>query len=226
MNKISIVLADDHMVVREGTRRILEDEPDLKVVGEASDGAEAVRLVMELKPDVAVIDVSMPKLNGIEASRHIKRETPETAVLILSAYDDDEYVSAFLEAGASGYLLKNVSGSILVDAVRTVYAGESVLHPKVTRKVLDHYAALNARRPEDGAKDHLTQREKEVLRLAGKGLSNRDIGNRLFLSPRTVQSHLNRTFHKLQVSCRTEAVTEGLRKGILKLEDISRGDDG
>lgn len=216
------MLADDHVVVREGTRRILEDEGDLKVVGETGDGAEAVRLVRELKPDVAIVDVAMPKMNGIEASRHIKRESPDTAVLILSAYDDDEYVAAFLEAGASGYLLKNVPGSVLVDAVRSVSAGESVLHPTVTRKVLDQYAALSARRPEDD----LTEREKEVLRLAGLGLSNRDIGNRLFISMRTVQSHLNRIFHKLQVTSRTEAVTEGLRKGILKLGDISRGNDG
>ena len=216
------MLADDHVVVREGTRRILEDEGDLKVVGETGDGAEAVRLVRELKPDVAIVDVAMPKMNGIEASRHIKRESPDTAVLILSAYDDDEYVAAFLEAGASGYLLKNVPGSVLVDAVRSVSAGESVLHPAVTRKVLDQYAALSARRPEDD----LTEREKEVLRLAGLGLSNRDIGNRLFISMRTVQSHLNRIFHKLQVTSRTEAVTEGLRKGILKLGDISRGNDG
>ena len=219
------MLADDHVVVREGTRRILEDEPDLKVVGETGDGAEAVRLVRELKPDVAIIDVAMPKLNGIEASRHIKRESPDTAVLILSAYDDDEYVAAFLEAGASGYLLKNVPGSVLVDAVRSVCAGESVLHPAVTRKVLDQYAALSARRPKGSAKDDLTEREKEVLRLAGLGLSNRDIGNRLFISMRTVQSHLNRIFHKLQVTSRTEAVTESLRKGILKLDDISRGND-
>jgi len=204
----------------------LEDEPDLKVVGETGDGAAAVRLVRELKPDVAIIDVAMPNMNGIEASRHIKRECPETAVLILSAYDDDEYVSAFLEAGASGYLLKNVPGSVLVDAVRSVCAGESVLHPAVTRKVLDQYAALSARRPKGRAKDDLTEREKEVLRLAGLGLSNRDIGNRLFISTRTVQSHLNRIFHKLQVTSRTEAVTEGLRKGILKLDDISRGNDG
>src|SRR5450756_716415 len=136
MTGIRILLADDHVMVREGTRRILEKEADLQVVAEASDGREAVALTEREHPDVAVIDISMPVMNGIEATKEIKRIAPQTAVLVLSAYDDDEYVFAILEAGAAGYLLKNARGSEVIDAVRRVHEGESVLHPAIAKKLL------------------------------------------------------------------------------------------
>jgi DNA-binding NarL/FixJ family response regulator len=144
MQAITILLADDHALVREGTRQLLALEDDLRVVAEAADGEEAVRKVEMLQPDVALLDIAMPCLNGIEATKQIKAISPSTAVLILSAYDDDEYVFALLEAGAAGYLLKNVRGRDLVKAIRSVHAGESVLHPVIARKVIDHFSAAAA----------------------------------------------------------------------------------
>ncbi len=216
--RIRILIADDHALVREGTRRILEREEDLEVVGEAADGEEAVALAGRLAPDVAVIDIGMPRVNGIEATRRIKEEHPEIGVLVLTVHDDDPYVYAILEAGAAGYLLKDVRGSELVEAVRSVRAGEAVLHPAIARKVLGRFRAA-AGADEGGVP--LTEREVEVLRLAARGLSNKQIGARLGLSARTVQVHLGRIFRKLRVASRTEAVIHGLRRGWFRLEDLT-----
>ena len=217
MTPIRILLADDHIMVREGTRRILERETDLKVIGEASDGQEAITLAGKDHPDVVIMDISMPVMNGIEATKRIKRIAPQIAVLVLTAYDDDQYVFAILEAGAAGYLLKNARGSEVIDAVRRVYAGESVLHPSIAKKVLRQFV-----RPatETEKMDVITDRELEVLRLAAQGQSNRQIAEKLVLSPRTVQAHMANIFAKLQVGSRTEAVMTGLRKGWFKLEDV------
>ncbi len=217
MTPIRILLADDHIMVREGTRRILERETDLKVIGEASDGQEAITLADKDHPDVVIMDISMPVMNGIEATKQIKRIAPQIAVLVLTAYDDDQYVFAILEAGAAGYLLKNARGSEVIDAVRRVYAGESVLHPSIAKKVLRQFV-----RPaiETEKMDVITDRELEVLRLAAQGQSNRQIAEKLVLSPRTVQAHMANIFAKLQVGSRTEAVMTGLRKGWFKLEDV------
>jgi NarL family two-component system response regulator LiaR len=219
MDKIRIVLADDHVVLREGTRELLEREEDLKVVGEADDGEQAVQLVTELQPDVALMDIAMPKLNGIEATKQIKAIRPATAVLILTAYDNDQYVFALLEAGAAGYLLKDVRARDLIEAIRAVNAGESVLHPVIARKVLNRFARPPNEPTEESALDRLTEREMEVLRLAARSMSNREIAQELVLSVRTVQGHLTNIFSKLQVGSRTEAVLHALRKGWLTLED-------
>jgi len=220
LGKIKILIADDHAVVREGTRQILEREPDLKVVAEAGDGEEAVRLASSSKPDVAIIDIAMPKVDGIEATRQIKALYPTIAVLILTAYDDDQFVFSFLEAGAAGYLLKSVRGRELVDAVRAIYAGESVLHPAIARKVLNRFVPAPGKPRRQEPSDVLSKRETEVLRLASRGLSNQDIANELCLSLRTVQAHLGHIFNKLQVSSRTEAVVHALKEGWITLEDI------
>jgi NarL family two-component system response regulator LiaR len=220
LDKIKVLIADDHAVVREGTRRILEQEEDLDVVGEAADGDEAVRMAASLKPDVAIVDISMPRMDGIEATRQIKAQSPDVTVLILSAYDDDQFVFSLLEAGAAGYLLKSVRSQELVDAVRAVHAGESVLHPAVARKVLNRFVPAADRPQQVKASEILSEREKEILRLATRGLSNSEIAKDLCLSIRTVQGHLGHIFNKLQVSSRTEAVVRALKEGWVTLDDI------
>jgi len=220
LETIRILIADDHAFVREGTRRILEQEPDLEVVAEAGDGEETVKLACDLKPDVALVDVAMPRIDGIEATRRIKAQCPAVAVLVLSAYDDDQFVFGLLEAGAAGYLLKSVRGQEIVDAIRAVHAGESVLHPSVARKVLNRFAGVSGKPRERKSLDLLTEREMDVLKLVTKGLSNKDIAEGLCLSVRTVQGHLANIFNKLRVSSRTEAVVHALKEGWVTLDDV------
>jgi len=219
VSKIRILLAEDHAVVRQGTRELLERESDLEVVAEAGDGEEAVQLASRHQPDVAIMDIAMPKLNGIEATRQIKASHPATAVLVLTAYDNDQYVFAVLEAGAAGYLLKDVHAEELIKAVRAVYAGESVLHPAIARKVINRFAPAASKRAEESVQESLTEREMEVLKLAAKGMTNQEIASELALSVRTVQTHLSNIFGKMQVGSRTEAVLQGLKKGWLVLDD-------
>jgi len=221
VGKIRILIADDHAVVREGTRQILEQEQDLEVVGEAGDGEETVALAIDLKPDVAIVDIAMPKLDGIEATRQIKSLCPAISVLILSAYDDEQFIFSLLEAGAAGYLLKSVRGRELVDAVRAVNAGESVLHPLIARKVLNRFVPASGKAAQEEQLEELSVREMEVLSLAARGLSNQDIASELCLSIRTVQGHLGHIFNKLQVGSRTEAVVHALKKGWVTLDDVS-----
>ena len=220
MDKIRILLAENHVIVREGTREFVQRETDMEVVGEAGDGEEAVKLATELQPDVVVMDIRMPKLNGIEATKRIKELYPSIAVLILTAYDYDQYIFALLEAGAAGYLLKGVRVRELIDAIRAVYAGESVLHPVIARRVIERMMSSAPRFSETQATELLSEREMEVLKLAAKGISNKDIAEQLFLSPRTVQVHLGNIFNKLGVGSRTEAVLYGLRRGWLRLGDL------
>ncbi|MFW6082413.1 MAG: response regulator [Chloroflexota bacterium] len=221
MSKIKIMLAEDHVLVREGTKEMLDREDDMEVVAEVGDGEEAVRLANEHDLDIVVMDIALPELNGIEATRRIKSSQPDIAILVLSAYDDDEYIFALLEAGAAGYLLKDVSTHELVEAIRAVQSGESMLHPAVARKVINRFS----RSAQDGQSradsDELTEREIEVLRLAGKGITNREIAERLSISHRTVQAHLSHIFGKLGVGSRTEAVVSALRRGLLSFDDVS-----
>jgi DNA-binding NarL/FixJ family response regulator len=219
MSEISVLLADDHVLLREGTREMLDREEDLRVVAEASDGEEAVRLAADTQPDVILMDIAMPKLNGIEATKQIKATLPATAILILTAYDDDQYIFALLEAGAAGYLLKNVRGRDLVEAVRAVHAGESVLHPVIARKVIDRFSPEKSQPESRDETESLSDRELEVLRLAARGMSNRDIARHLHLSVRTVQAHLHTIFGKMEVGSRTEAVVQALRLGWLRLDE-------
>jgi NarL family two-component system response regulator LiaR len=220
MSTIKILIADDHAVVRDGTRQILEQEKDMEVIAEAADGAEAVKLAGTTKPDVAIIDISMPGVDGIEATKQIKSLYPSSAVLILSAYDDDQFVFSLLEAGAAGYLLKSVRGRELIEAVRQVHAGESVLHPSIARKVLNRFVPASGKSAGQRSAEVLSDREIEVLRYATRGLSNQEIADELCLSLRTVQAHLGHIFNKLQVSSRTEAVVRALKEGWVTLEDI------
>ena len=220
MDKIRILLADDHIVVREGIRRFIDREDDMEVVGEAGDGEEAVQLATQLKPDVLVMDIAMPKLNGIEATKKIKTLCPAIAVLALTAYDYDQYIFALLEAGAAGYLLKDVSGQELTDAIRAVHGGDSVLHPTVARKVVERFRKPGAKPYDDKTLCLLTEREVEVLKKAARGMSNKEIADELLVSVRTVEASLGSIFNKMGVSSRTEAVVYALKKGWFTLEDL------
>jgi DNA-binding NarL/FixJ family response regulator len=216
-NTIRVLLADDHVMVRRGIRQFLEEAGDIVVVAEAGDGAEAIRLTETHEPDVAVLDIRMPEVTGVDATRQIKERFPRVRVLILTAYDDDPYVFALLQAGADGYLLKTADADELVRAVRTVHQGTTALSPEIAAKVVRQ--AVSGR-PE-GAVDQvelLTPRELDVLRLAARGLTNRAIGHELGISHRTVQGHLASIYGKLGVSSRTEAVTEALRRGWIVVE--------
>lgn len=214
---IRVVLADDHAVVRKGIREFLEAEGDIVVVAEASDGAQAVELVAEHLPDVAVLDIQMPGVTGIEATRRIRAEHPSVKVLVLTAYDDDPYVFALLQAGAHGYLLKTTDSSQLVEAVRAVQRGQPALDATITRKMIETMAGG---RPPGAASaaEALTERELEVLRLAARGLTNKAIAQALSISDRTVQGHLANIYAKMSVGSRTEAVTEALRQGWIVIE--------
>jgi len=220
MGKIKVMLAEDHVLVREGTKEMLDREEDIEVVAEAGDGEEAVQLATEQDFDIVIMDIALPKLNGIEATKQIKDMSPSTAVLVLTAYDDDEYVFALLEAGAAGYLLKDVSTDELVEAIRAVHAGESMLHPAIARKVVNRFSGHGGE-SEETPIEELTEREVEVLQLAGRGITNREIADSLSISHRTVQAHLSHIFDKLGVGSRTEAVVHALRKGLLTFDDVS-----
>ena len=221
MDEITIILCEDHLITRQGIRRLLEDEKGLTIIGEASNGEEVVEMVTELKPDVVVMDIAMPKLNGIEATRQIKLIYPRTGILILSAYDDDEYVFALLKAGAAGYLLKSVGGDELVRAIKAIHNGEPVLDPGIAKKVLNFFKLpekVPAMEPDSG---QLTERELDIIKLAARGLTNKDIAEKLHLSYRTVEGHMRDIFNKLGVGSRTEAVLYGLKNGWFTLEDLT-----
>ena len=209
--EIRILLADDHNLVRAGVRQLLESADDLKVIAEASDGEEAQALIRQHKPDVAVLDIQMPKASGIEVTRWVRSHSPEVGVLILTAYDDDPYVLAVLQAGANGYVLKTGQSEELIQAVRDVYEGKSALDPSITRKLMSNVFP----RAEKKMLDPLTDRELDVLRLAAKGYTNKAIGVQLSISDRTVQGHLAHIFAKLQANSRTEAVMRAVSLGLI-----------
>jgi len=218
MKKISVLVADDHPTFREGLCHFLESEKDMEVVAKPTDGEETVRLAKELLPDVAIIDVAMPKLNGIEAARQIKTANPTTAILMVSAYAYESYLLASVRVGAAGYLLKNAPVSELISAVRSVRSGEAVFDLKAISKILGRLAT------EPGAEskglEGLHDREVEILKIAANGLSNKHIAEKLSISERTVQTHMFHIFKKLGVGSRTEAVLRALREGWLTLDDL------
>jgi two-component system, NarL family, response regulator NreC len=216
MSRLRILLADDHTVVRQGLRKILEDRPQWEVVAEAADGREAVRQAEEVKPDVAIVDVAMPLLNGIEAVRQIARKASGTRVLVLSMHNDEAYVTQMLRAGAAGYLLKDSADVDLVQAVEAVAAGKSFFSPAIARVVADDYV----RQLEDrGASDRyelLSEREREIFQLIAEGKTNKEIAALLFLSPSTVDTHRSRIMEKLDVHSAAEIVLYAVRKGVIR----------
>ena len=223
MDKIRVLIADDHPAFREGLCRLLRDEKDLEVVSVVGDGESAVESAKQFKPDVAIVDISMPKLNGIEAAKQIKEFSSETAVLMVSAYSYPSYVLAALRGGAAGYLLKDTPLSDIINAIRMVNSGEAVFDMKATGKILRRIA--NDKSNGNRVVEELQPREIEVLNLAAKGVGNKEIATKLNISERTVQTHLVNVFRKLHVSSRTEAVLYALKEGWLTMEDLPDRED-
>jgi DNA-binding NarL/FixJ family response regulator len=214
--KTRILIADDHPLLREALSQVFSTQKDMEIVGQANNGEEAVSLTSQLKPDVLVMDIMMPKFDGLEASRQIKKIAPNTAILILTAYDDDNYVLGLLEAGAAGYLMKSARGQDL--------AGESVLHPKIIEKLLKQAMIKPAGTVDRKIRDILSDREMEMLKLLATGMSNKEIADKLYLSLRTVKAHMSNIFTKMTVASRSEALVEGLRTGLITLEDVKQGE--
>ena len=207
--KIRILLADDHNMVRAGIRQLIESAGDMVVIAEASDGEEAQALIQQHRPDVAVLDIQMPKATGIEVTRWVRANLPEVGVLILTAYNDDPYVMAVLQAGANGYVLKTAGADDLIQAVRDVNEGRSALDPAITAKLMQNLFKQSDRAPAEP----LTDRELEVIRLAARGYTNKAIGIQLGISDRTVQGHLAHIFDKMHATSRTEAVMRAVSLG-------------
>ncbi len=212
---IRLILADDHAMVRKGMREFLEEDPGIRVVGEANDGEEAVALVAREHPDMVLLDIQMPRLNGLDAARRIRKESPQTRVLMLTAYEDEPYILAALQLGVSGYLLKTAGSNELVRAVHAVAGGETALSPAVAKKLAQRASGVA---PAEETTESLSERELEVLRLAAKGMGNRQIASELGISDRTVQGHLANIYQKLNVSTRTEAVLAAVRAKWITLE--------
>ncbi len=219
-NPIRVVVVDDHPLLRQALRTVLEKQPDFRVVGEAGDGAEAVRLAELIAPDVVIMDIGMPVMNGIEATRAIKAKCPQTAVLVLTVHNDSEHVLGILDAGAAGYLIKSVFGEEIINAVRAVVTGETIFSAQVFQQLLKHAIRYPSKPILLGTGEKLSARELEILKMAAKGLGNKDIAQQSNLSLRTVKGYMVEIFSKLGVASRTEAVITGLRAGLLTLNDL------
>jgi len=218
MNVTTIVLADDHHIVRKGMRAVLEAEADFRLVGEASDGLEAVQLVERLRPDVLVLDLMMPGLNGLEVARQVGKRSPQTRVLILSMHAGDDYVLEALRTGVTGYVLKDTGMAELVKAVRETVAGRRYLSPALAERAIDAYV-LQTKESTLDRYETLTDRERETLHLAAEGLTNTEVAARLSISPRTVETHRANMMRKLSLQNQTELVIYALRRGIIALEE-------
>jgi len=216
MSSLRIFLADDHTIVRHGLRKILQEQPDWTVVGEADDGREAVRQVLETKPDVVVLDIGMPQLNGVEATRQITRRAPEVKVLILSMHADEAYVTQVLQAGAKGYLLKDSADKDVVRAIAAVAQGKSFFSPAIAKVMLDDYVRRLAEKGITDRYDTLSEREREVFQLIAEGHSNKEIADLLFVSPSTVETHRAHIMEKLGLHSAAELVLYAVRRGVIQ----------
>ncbi len=218
---ITVVLADDHRIVREGLHALLKVEPGLTVLGEAGDGLEAIEMVKKLSPDVVVLDLMMPGLNGLEAARQIRKERPQTGIVILSMYDDEGFVLEALANGSSGYVLKDAGSADLARAVREVAAGHRYLSPSLSDRAIEAYQRLGHAGTLDKY-DTLTTREREVLQLSVEGHTNSEIATRLGISVRTAETHRSKVMHKLGVHTQTDLIRYALRRGIIPMDGASR----
>lgn len=216
---IRLLLADDHAVVRSGLRLLLEAQPDLAIVGEAENGEEAIRRTAELRPDVVLMDIEMPGMNGIEAARRIKAQSPGTSVLALTMYEDDQYFFEMLRAGASGYVPKRAAPDELASAIRAVSRGEVFIHPSLAGRLVQDYLQRCDVEVQEQATGDLTPREQEVLTLIAQGLSNNEIADQLVISAKTVDRHRENIMRKLNLHSRVDLVKYALRKGLIDLEE-------
>lgn len=222
---ISIIVADDHMLLRQGIKNVLGLEPDFLVIGEAENGEEAVKKVVELNPDIVLLDMNMPRMNGLEVVRQLRSNAKiKSKIIILTINDDETYVKEIVSAGADGYLLKDIEPSMLIKAIRIVYEGGSFIYPTLAKKLFGELSKRMEQKPESAefnAKrrdERLTYREVEVLQMIGKGLSNQEIAQQLFLSEKTVKNHLTNIFRKIGVTDRTQAVLYAIKHKIVVLE--------
>ena len=216
MDKVRILLADDHTILRDGIRALLEDEPDMLVVGEAEDGRTAVKLACQLKPDVVLMDIAMPLLNGLEATRQIKHDCPQAKVLILTMHENEEYIRQVLASGAMGYILKDAAARELLDAIHTVQRGEAVLSPAITRLVIENYLRWGDLEKED-ASNGLSPREREVLQLIAEGYTNKQMSEILCISIKTVQAHRANLMSKLDLHDRADLIKYAIQRKIIDL---------
>ena len=216
---IRLLLADDHAVVRSGLRLLLESQPDMVIIGEAENGEDAIRRTKELEPDVVLMDIEMPGMNGIEAARQIKAQSPRTAVLALTMYEDDQYFFEMLRAGASGYVPKRAAPDELASAIRAVSRGEVFLHPSLAGRLVQDYLLRRDVESQEPPADELTPREQEVLTLIAQGLSNTEIAEQLVISSKTVDRHRENIMRKLNLHNRVDLVKYALRKGLIDLEE-------
>ncbi len=216
MNSIRVLLADDHTILREGIRSLLEDEPDMQVIGEAEDGMQAVKLTGQLEPDVVIMDIAMPLLNGLEATRQIRRNYPNVKVLILTMHENEEYIRQVLASGAMGYILKDAAARELLDAIRAVQRGEAILSPAVTRLVIEDYLRWGELQPQNDA-SILSPREREVLQLIAEGYTNKQIAEILSISIKTVQAHRANIMSKLDLHDRGELIKYAIQKKIIEI---------
>ena len=216
MNKIRILLVDDHAILREGIRALLEDEPDMAVIGEAEDGRTAVRLVCQLKPDVVLMDIALPLLNGLEATRQIKHDCPGVKVLILTMHDNDEYIHQALANGAMGYILKDATARELLDAIHAIQRGEAILSPAITRLVIENYLRWGDIQ-KDSSTNGLSPREREVLQLIAEGYSNKHIAEILCISIKTVQAHRMNLMAKLDLHNRADLIKYAIQRKIIDI---------
>ncbi|MDR3562400.1 MAG: response regulator transcription factor [Negativicutes bacterium] len=222
---IRILIADDHALLRQGIKNVLELEEDFVIVAEAGDGEEAVKKAGEVLPDIALIDINMPRLNGLEVTKRVRDSFPTVKVIVLTIHDDESYVVEVVKAGAAGYLLKDVEPGMLIKAIRTVFDGESFIYPTLAKKLFGEITRLEGERRQGtanflqhGREERLTLRELEVLQLIAKGLSNQEIAGQLFLSEKTVKNHLTNIFRKIDVNDRTQAVLYAIKNKIVVLD--------
>jgi len=218
---IKVMLVDDHPLMHDALRMHLKNESDIIIVADAFDGEEAVKIAAELKPDLIIMDITMPKLNGLEATQKIKEQNPDIEILVLTVHDDSEHILKILEAGAAGYLTKTILGEKLVRAVRSIIDGDSVLSEKIMEKLLKHALRYPVEDKNPDIEQMLSVRELEIFKLAATGLKNKQIAQQLNLNLRTIKGYLASVYSKLNASSRTEAVIMGLRNGLLSMEDIS-----